>query len=69
METPRPPPASTGSPDPDDVLALPAQIREDTDAGWGEPAAPDDDECLRRDRPPALGIDLAVTRGLWRRRP
>jgi len=52
METPRPPPASTGSPDPDDAPALPAQIREDTDAGWGEPAEPDDDECLCRDRPP-----------------
>ena len=31
---------------------LPEQSREDTDAGWGEPAEPDDDERLYRDRPP-----------------
>jgi hypothetical protein len=31
---------------------LPVQSREDTDAGWGEPAEPDDDERLYRDRPP-----------------
>ena len=30
----------------------PEQSREDTDAGWGEPADPDDDERLYRDRPP-----------------
>jgi hypothetical protein len=30
----------------------PEQSREDTDAGWGEPAEPDDDERLYRDRPP-----------------
>lgn len=51
METPRPP-ASAGSPDPDDAPAPPAQRREDTDAGWGEPAEPDDDERLCRERPP-----------------
>ena len=33
METPKPP-ASAGSPDPDDAPVLPAQSREDTDAGW-----------------------------------
>jgi hypothetical protein len=26
--------------------------REDTDTGWGEYTEPDDDERLRRDRPP-----------------
>lgn len=31
---------------------LPEQSREDTDAGWGEYTDPDDDERLRRDRPP-----------------
>lgn len=31
---------------------LPEQSREDTDAGWGEYAVPDDDERLRRERPP-----------------
>src|SRR5882757_2409472 len=30
----------------------PEQSREDTDAGWGEPAEPDDNERLYRDRPP-----------------
>jgi AcrR family transcriptional regulator len=32
--------------------ARPEQSREDTDTGWGEPAEPDDDERLYRDRPP-----------------
>ncbi|MGH3155353.1 MAG: hypothetical protein ACRDNF_02075 [Streptosporangiaceae bacterium] len=32
------------------VLAVPS--REDTDVGWGEWPEPDDDERLRRDRPP-----------------
>jgi hypothetical protein len=51
-------PASAGPPDPDDrgdpddAPVLPVQSREDTDAGWGEPAEPDDDERLFRDRPP-----------------
>lgn len=31
---------------------LPEQSREDTDAGWGEYNDRDDDERLRRDRPP-----------------
>jgi hypothetical protein len=51
MDTPKPP-ASTGPPDPDDAPVLPAQSREDTDAGWGERAEPDDDERFYRDRPP-----------------
>ena len=48
-------PASAGPPDPDDPddePVLPAQSREDTDAGWGGAAEPDDDERLYRDRPP-----------------
>ena len=51
MDTPKLP-ASTGPPDPDDAPVLPAASREDTDAGWGEPAEPDDDERLYIDRPP-----------------
>jgi hypothetical protein len=39
-------------PDPDDTPVLPAQSREDTDVGWGEPPEADDDERLRQDRPP-----------------
>ena len=31
---------------------LPEQSLEDTDAGWGQPAEPDDNERLFRDRPP-----------------
>ncbi len=45
-------PAAAGRPDPDDGPVLPDQSREDTDAGWGEHPEPDDDERLRRDRPP-----------------
>ena len=47
-----------GSPDPDESATsvnepvLPEQSREDTDADWGEYTEPDDDERLRRDRPP-----------------
>ena len=52
METPKPP-ASAGPPDPDEAPVLPVQSREETDAGWGEPAEPDyDDERFYRDRPP-----------------
>jgi hypothetical protein len=39
-------------PGPDDAPVLPTQSRDDTDAGWGEPPETDDDERLRRDRPP-----------------
>ncbi len=31
---------------------LPERAREDTDAAWGERPEPDDDERLRRERPP-----------------
>jgi hypothetical protein len=44
--------SSAGPPQPDIAPALPAQSREDTDAGWGEPPDPDDDERLYRERPP-----------------
>jgi len=44
--------AGAGLPGPGAQPALPVQSREDTDAGWGEPAEPDDDERLYRDRPP-----------------
>jgi AcrR family transcriptional regulator len=45
---------SAGAADSPGVIAAvrPEQSREDTDAGWGEPAEPDDDERLYRDRPP-----------------
>jgi hypothetical protein len=45
-------------PDPDDKPVLPAQSGDETGIGWGEsPEAleapePDDDERLRRERPP-----------------
>jgi hypothetical protein len=45
-------PASDSGPDPDDGPVMPAQSREDTDTGWGEPAEPDADERLYLDRPP-----------------
>ncbi|HEX9526174.1 MAG TPA: hypothetical protein VF951_01660 [Streptosporangiaceae bacterium] len=45
-------PASVSPPDPGDEPVLPAQSREDTDVGWGEPPGPDDDERLYRERPP-----------------
>ena len=51
MDTPEQPP-SAGPPDRDDDPVLPVASREDTDDGWGEPAEPDDDERLCRDRPP-----------------
>jgi len=51
MDTPKPP-ASAGPPDPDHAPVLPVQSQEETDAGWGEPAEPDDDERFYRDRPP-----------------
>jgi hypothetical protein len=42
---------SAGPLDPGDKPAPPRQSQEDTDAGWGEPAEPDD-EHLYRERPP-----------------
>lgn len=35
----------------DDLVILPDQTRDDTDAGWGEPRA-DNDRRLLEDRPP-----------------
>jgi hypothetical protein len=42
-------------PDPDDEPVLPARTEDETGIGWGEAPEdpePDDDERLRRDRPP-----------------
>jgi AcrR family transcriptional regulator len=44
--------ADGGRKDVTNAPVRPEQSREDTDAGWGEPAEPDDDERLYRDRPP-----------------
>lgn len=41
-----------GPPHPDDKPVLPVKSQEDTDVGWGDPAEPDDDERLYRERPP-----------------
>jgi hypothetical protein len=38
-----------------DARILPAQSREDTDAGWGDYRDPHDDDRLLRDRPPHWG--------------
>ena len=45
-------PAGIGRRDPDGKPVLPEQGKEDTDIGWGEQPEPDDDERLRRERPP-----------------
>ena len=45
-------PSSARRPDPDDPPVLPVQSRDDTDVGWGDRPEADDDERLRRDRPP-----------------
>jgi hypothetical protein len=39
-------------PDPDDQPVLPEQSEEERGLGWGEAPEPDDEERLRRDRPP-----------------
>ena len=44
-------------PEPDDKPALPAHSEEETGIGWGEAPEPDDDERLRRDRPPHWDAD------------
>jgi hypothetical protein len=45
--------APAGSARPDvDTAVLPRQTSDDTDAGWGETPAGDDDERIRRERPP-----------------
>jgi hypothetical protein len=49
-------PARVSPPDPREPV-LPTQSQEDTDVGWGEPPAPDDDERLYRERPPHWGSD------------
>jgi hypothetical protein len=41
-----------GRRDPDREPVLPEHSRDDTDIGWGEEPKPDDDERLRRERPP-----------------
>jgi hypothetical protein len=38
--------------EPDNTPVLPAKSRDETDIGWGEPPEPDDEERLRRERPP-----------------
>ena len=39
-------------PDPDDQPVLPEQSEEERGLGWGEAPEQDDEERLRRDRPP-----------------
>ena len=39
-------------PDPDDRPVLPEHSDEEEGIGWNEAAEPDDDERLRRERPP-----------------
>jgi hypothetical protein len=48
----RPDPADPADPARPDEPGPPQQSAEDTDRGWGEPRDPDEDERLRRDRPP-----------------
>jgi hypothetical protein len=48
-------PARVSPPDPRDEPVLPARSQDDTDVGWGESPAPDDDERLNRERPPHWG--------------
>lgn len=48
-------PAGAGAPDPGNKPVLPVRSKEETDAGWGERPAPDDDERLYRERPPHWG--------------
>ncbi len=47
--------ARVSPPDRCDEPVLPTRSQEDTDVGWGEPLAPDDDERLYRERPPHWG--------------
>lgn len=49
-------------PEPDDKPVLPAKTEEEADVGWGEAPEPDDDERLRRERPPHWGrVSPAIT--------
>jgi hypothetical protein len=50
-------PARVSPPDARDEPVLPTQSQEDTDVGWDESPAPDDDERLYRERPPHWGTD------------
>jgi hypothetical protein len=54
-------PAAAG-PAADEKPVLPAKSRDETDVGWGEPPDPDDEERLRRERPPHW--DLSAVLGL-----
>ena len=45
-------PADISRRDPDGEPVLPEQSQEDTHIGWGEQPEPDDDDRLRRERPP-----------------
>ena len=45
-------PADAGPGGRDGEPILPVRSLDDTDVGWGEHAPADDDERLRRDRPP-----------------
>jgi hypothetical protein len=45
-------PAVASPPVSDDKAVLPDKSAEDTDAAWGEPPQPDDDEHLYGERPP-----------------
>ena len=47
---------------------LPTQSQEDTDVGWVQPPAPDDDERLYREAPPHWGSGWKAQRGQVRRR-
>jgi hypothetical protein len=44
--------AAASPPVSDDKAVLPGKSAEDTDAAWGEPPQPDDDERLYGERPP-----------------
>ena len=54
-EAPTPPTKATERAAAPAARILPAQSREDTDAGWGDYRDPDDDDRLLRDRPPHWG--------------
>ena len=45
-------PASSDPPDPAEQQATRVRSQDETDVGWSEPPERDDDERLRRDRPP-----------------
>ena len=53
------PQPTTPGPAADDKPVLPAKSRDETDIGWGDPPEPDDEERLRRERPPHWDLGLA----------